>query len=325
VRQGRYNTSSTAGTVGLIACIVLAGCKKEQTVSRTATCVSTTALSKSALPAKSIHVGLSRVNQDRYGGSDQSCDTCLDDVEWYYETARANGYDAKPPFKDEGALAGDILAAIRGAADELESTGGTLLITFSGHGALAPPENPVAQAWCVYNRQLLDWELLAILVDVSPKIRVVFISDSCYAGGMLNRGAAKRWIEARDVMPEGWPGDVKALPLSVQRKIWEEDGAFYTSLIHQAEREIGEKQVKASVTLLAAAGADGIARMSGGNGKSTFTASIADTFELGKKLQCLFDDAKAETMRRVRDQIPVLDPIGNVPPEHFEKSVVPPE
>lgn len=273
------------------------------------------------LPSRSIHIGLSKVNQAVYGSWNGTCLSCIDDARWYFDTAKANGYDALPCLEDAAATGDVILATIKAEAEKLRQTGGTLLITFSGHGALIPPDMPTSRAWCAYDRQILDDELTALLVNVSSNVRVIIISDSCYSGGMLGKRRKPEWI-SNELRPDERQ-TLTAIPRDIQTRLWERDAALYLSIIATAEESIKGKSVQASVTLLAGAGANGVALQSVSGGHSTFTEAIVDTFIRGKALQKLFDDAKAETERQEPLQSPMIDTVGNVPREHFALPVFP--
>ena len=277
------------------------------------------------LPSRSIHIGLSKVKKEIYGSWNGTCLSCLDDARWYCDTATANGYVAAPPLEDEAATGDAILAAIKDSAEKLRPTGGTLLITFDGHGALIPPDAPTSRAWCAYDRQVLDDELMALLVNVGANVRVIIISDSCYSGGMLKKGPTPEWITA-DFRSRGGPAadTLTAMPRKVQAQIWERDQSFYLRLLADAAAEIEGKTVLASVILLAGAGPNGIALQSLNGGHSTFTQAIVDTFQVGKPVQSLFDDARAETVRREPSQMPIIETIGSVPRQDFGRPVFPP-
>lgn len=98
-------------------------------------------------------------------------------------------------FKHFGSFLGrarrdDVKNAIREANRQL-APGGILLLTFAGHGcqvqnrsALGQPDG-LDESWCLSDKQMIDDELEEVLADFTEDKRVVIISESCHAAGIV--------------------------------------------------------------------------------------------------------------------------------------------
>jgi hypothetical protein len=296
--------------VGLVVLVAIAGplaCKKNQKW-----------LAKTPMQARSIHIGLSRVSSNYSTNLD--CPSCIKDAEWYAKEAAGNGYSALPPLEDGHAKADIILGTIRAMANDLaKAGGGTLLITFNGHGGLIPPQTPTARTWCAWDHQIRDTQLLAALASVDASVHVIIISDSCYSGGLLTEGGSPQWISVED------PALLKnllAISKDAQAYLWNRDKEMYLRLEAEAEEVLRTQSVTASVMLIASAGANDLAYYSGQYGYSVFTGNVWHTVKPGKELQKLFDDARIATKQEKPYQNPMLVPLG--PDILRNKSVFPP-
>ena len=230
-------------------------------------------------------------------------DPSLSDAKWYATTAANHNYRPEPLLLDEDAEADEIIDKIE-VGHELSQTGGTLLITFNGHGGQMPPQAPNAQTWCAWDRQIQDKELLAILAKINPNVRVIIVSDSCYSGGMLAEGLPLAWISAEFRAP------LLAIPKEVQERLWKRDQHMYMRIFNKAQQELERHPLTGSLVLIAAAGPNDRAYHSGANGLSVFTGAVSKTLTRDHTLQQFFDAAFAETQKDQPLQTPVLRIVG---------------
>lgn len=83
----------------------------------------------------------------------------------------------------------NVLRELAKAATELNETGGTLLLTFAGHGLLVPDDETAGArnaAWCLKDRPLTSHELTRALEQFNERVRLWILSDSCYSGAMVS-------------------------------------------------------------------------------------------------------------------------------------------
>ncbi|HEU4403815.1 MAG TPA: caspase family protein [Polyangiaceae bacterium] len=108
--------------------------------------------------------------------------------------AEEQGFDATLLLGD-GATRADVLARVRADVASLDD-GDFYLLTFSGHGvrvnrAAGARWDPDGkdEAWCLFDRHLIDDDLYDALAGARPGLRIWVLSDSCYSGTMLDRRA----------------------------------------------------------------------------------------------------------------------------------------
>lgn len=148
---------------------------------------------KPAMPASkprrpvglSLHIGLNKVNPAHYGGWDGALNACEADAKDMQAIAKAAGFKATQRLTAT-AKAATIIKDIQAAAAKLQS-GDIFLLTYSGHGGQMPdtngdePDNQ-DETWVLYDRQLVDDEIYALLGTFAKGVRVFVLSDSCHSG-----------------------------------------------------------------------------------------------------------------------------------------------
>jgi len=82
-----------------------------------------------------------------------------------------------------------VLAELTAAAKAL-GPGDIFLLSFSGHGDQLPDRNRDEkdlrdEAWCLYDRNLIDDELFELWAKFKSGVRVLVFSDSCHSGTIL--------------------------------------------------------------------------------------------------------------------------------------------
>jgi metacaspase-1 len=109
--------------------------------------------------------------------------------------AERAGYGSALVLRGQAATKAAVHDALTGAAAMLGS-GDTLLVSFSGHGPQlpdAPPGDPRDprderdlrdEGWCLADEVLLDDRLAGYWQLFEPGVRIVVVSESCFAGGV---------------------------------------------------------------------------------------------------------------------------------------------
>jgi subtilisin family serine protease len=134
--------------------------------------------------ALSLHIGINFVDPTYYLGFVPPLSGCLNDMANMRKLAQQLGYN---PVSLENAQAtrSAILQHIESLGRVLEP-GGTLLITYAGHGAPIPDtdndeDDKKDESWVTYDGFLLDDEINNCLASIPAGKRVVIISDSCHS------------------------------------------------------------------------------------------------------------------------------------------------
>lgn len=151
----------------------------------------------------SIHIGLAVLSRYTYGEPPiiGSCET--DAREMSALAAKAgfttpNGaYPANEVLLNADATREKVFLRLAAAKKELRD-GDSLLITFSGHGATFEKDSEFLQACCLYDQPLFDTEIAPYL-DGFKEVEILFVADSCDAGGLSTPGTARATV--RDSTP----------------------------------------------------------------------------------------------------------------------------
>lgn len=142
---------------------------------------------------RSLHIGLNRIDPAHYG-SDGALAGCLNDARDMELLAKSQGYEPRISLLDDNATVSAVKGAINEASAALEA-GDLFLVTYAGHGGQVPDTNGDEAAdvlggggdakdetWCLFDRQLIDDELYALLGGFRQGVRIIVISDSCHSG-----------------------------------------------------------------------------------------------------------------------------------------------
>lgn len=148
----------------------------------------------------SLHVGLNAVSPDTYGGWSGPLTACEADAWDMARICEGAGCDSRvlpTEMATWGAVAMWISEAARQAA-----AGDFVCITYSGHGGQVPDTNGDEvdgwdETWCLFDRELIDDELRALLTLFAPGVRVLVLSDSCHSGTMTKLAPMTRPRRAR--------------------------------------------------------------------------------------------------------------------------------
>ena len=186
--------------------------------------------------AISIHVGLNGVDPEHYQGWDGKLVACEFDANDMEQLAGERGFESHK-LLTKAATADALTSALEDAAKKLES-GDMLLQTFSGHGGQVPDANGdepdrMDETWVLYDRQLVDDELYALLGTFKPGVRIALFSDSCHSGTVAKDAVDLVGPErvARSVNGNGSQQPrVKGMPDDVVRSVYEANKEMYDEI-----------------------------------------------------------------------------------------------
>ncbi|MET8505095.1 caspase family protein [Streptomyces sp. NPDC004787] len=170
----------------------------------------------------SLHVGLNRVDPDRYGGWDGTLLACENDARDMARLARAAGFADTVLLTPEGTAEG-VTTVLRAAAERL-AAGDILLFTYSGHGGqvpdvTGPDDEPDRrdETLVFYDRQFLDDEVHQEFRRFDDGVRIVAVFDCCHSGSSVE-------------LPGGDATRARYLPEPRQIELYERDRVFYDDL-----------------------------------------------------------------------------------------------
>ena len=224
----------------------------------------------------SLHIGINRVDPSHYGDP-----MPLDGSEWDAEDMRdiavATGYRAVILPSRKGTAAA-VVNAITSAAASLVA-GDIFLVTYSGHGGQVGDSSGDEgdrqdETWCLYDRQLLDDQLLHLWAKFAPGVRIVVVSDSCHSGTISSLMADS------DVPADGrakCPPRVRAMTSERCQIVYERNKALYDELL--ASYPAAPERVSASVLTLSACQDDELSYDDVRNGY--YTAALREVWNRG--------------------------------------------
>ncbi|WP_137992158.1 caspase family protein [Streptomyces vilmorinianum] len=223
----------------------------------------------------SLHLGLNKVDPDRYEGWDGALVACENDAHDMARLARAKG------FSDTVLLTPDctvdnVTAALRQAAGKLEP-GDILLFTYSGHGGqvpdvTGPDDEPdeLDETLVLYDRQFLDDELYQEFRGFADGVRIFALLDCCHSGSGIELPGAP--------LPET---GIRLMPVPKQQQIYERDQGFFEELqrsLKKAAPPDGEVRGPAAI-LISACQDNQVANDGPVNG--AFTGALLEVWEEG--------------------------------------------
>ena len=149
------------------------------------------------------------VGINNYPGTQNDLSGCVNDArDWATELA-TRGFSGTS-LLDSQASKGAILFHVKDALRQAQP-GDVVVFTYSGHGSWTPDldgDEPDGrdEALCPHDFEqglLTDDELYEVFTDRNPRVRLVFISDSCHSGTVARFA---------DIVPEAHAPRVKFLP-----------------------------------------------------------------------------------------------------------------
>lgn len=197
----------------------------------------------------SIHIGLNRVDPDKYSGWSGDLNACEADAHDMNAIALASGFRTREILTAE-ATSENILDALQDAASTLEA-GDTLLLTYSGHGGQIPDlqddeEDGQDETWVLYDRQVLDDELNTMYSAFVGGVRIAVFSDSCHSGTVTRlgppvaSGAGHAPVLAQPA--EALGARTKAMPAAVAQRDFLQRREMYAGLRIAGPRHADEPQ-----------------------------------------------------------------------------------
>ncbi len=167
----------------------------------------------------SLHIGLNRVNPERYAGWEGPLASCEADMLAMRDICHATGFQTSILPTEEATRDG-LISRLHGVRAALTS-GDTFLISYAGHGGQlrdirgGDEGDGKDETWCLFDGHFLDDELHALWMSFRPGVRVSIYSDSCHSASMHkmvenHRGAVRENWEPRCMPKVALAADIAA-------------------------------------------------------------------------------------------------------------------
>lgn len=141
--------------------------------------------------ARSIHLGVNRVDQSLYQGCLPDLVASEEDARQMRRLADAMGFSSRL-FLSEDATRAEVVDCLESTIDRL-ADGDVLLVTYSGHMTSIPgvgdDRDGWDEAWCLRDGILLDDEFHDLLSDIPEGVDVIVVTDSCFSAGLVDGGS----------------------------------------------------------------------------------------------------------------------------------------
>lgn len=134
----------------------------------------------------SLHLGLNAVNPARYGGWVGKLNACEQDAKDMQALCLGRGFLSSKLLLTHEATFSAFQNSMQEIAAQAEP-GDLIVITYSGHGGqyeddTSDEKDGIDETLCLYDTQVVDDVVRALIAPFKKGVRVVTIFDSCHAG-----------------------------------------------------------------------------------------------------------------------------------------------
>lgn len=221
-----------------------------------------------------LALGLNSVDRNHYQGWSGQLNACEADAKSMLNIAKSKGY-ALDQLLTKDANRATFKMRMQIYADKLQ-TSDILMLSYSGHGSQLPDLNSDEidkkdETWCLYDGQLVDDELYALLAKFKKGVRILIFSDSCHSGSVI-----------KAMYHSGWSDKVvsHAMPSDLEQLVYYENKEFYDSILTSKELRASSATINASIILISGCQDNQVSADGKYNG--LFTARMLDVWNKGR-------------------------------------------
>ena len=206
-----------------------------------------------------LTIGLNAVDPAHYQGWDGQLTACEADAKDMADIAKSKRFGVTTLLTAK-ATRGAVKKAISSAATTLKS-GDIFLMTYSGHGGQLPDLNDEEhdgqdETWCLFDGELVDDEIYAMLSSFRSGVRVLVFSDSCHSGSVIKLAYLSTAVEDTPALrtARGFSSDrpsrFRAMPPQVALRTYQANKSFYDPILTDKSLARARDAVKASALLI---------------------------------------------------------------------------
>ena len=200
-----------------------------------------------------LTIGLNSVDPKHYAGWSGELNACEADAEDMAAIAKAKKYKVKM-LLTTSATRNQVKREVAKAAAALKR-GDIFLLSYSGHGGQLPDINgdePDAQdeTWCLFDGELVDDELYALLGKFAAGVRILVFSDSCHSGTAIKLAYHRGKVEGRSTNLGSDRVRYRFMPLDVALRTYRKNKAFYDPILNDKKLKESRAALKASALLI---------------------------------------------------------------------------
>jgi hypothetical protein len=230
-----------------------------------------------------LTTGLNAVDPKHYGGWSGVLNACEADAHDMADIAKSAGFAVKT-LLTQAATRSNVIKEITNAAKSLKA-GDIFLLSYSGHGGQLPDLNGDEddgqdETWCLYDGELVDDEIYALLAKFAAGVRIVVFSDSCHSGTVLKAAFYPPTAPARAA--DGTSGEVRYrnMPTEAALRTYRDNKAFYDPILKDARLKESRDAIKASAILISGCQDNQLSQDGTFNG--LFTGTMLRVWNAGK-------------------------------------------
>ncbi len=252
-----------------------------------------------------LTIGLNSVDPVHYAGWTGDLNACEADAEDIAAIAAARKFRVTK-LLTPSATRQQVQKEITAAAKTLKS-GDMFLLSYSGHGGQLPDLNddePDGQdeTWCLYDGELVDDELYALLGKFAKGVRILVFSDSCHSGTVVKVA----YYHGTTLTHEGTNSSNgikhRNMPPDAALRTYRANREFYDPILRDKKLGKAAASVKASVMLISGCQDNQLSLDGDFNG--LFTANMLRVWRDGAFKRSYKDFHKAIVRRMPPNQTP---------------------
>lgn len=260
-----------------------------------------------------VTTGLNAVDPRHYGGWSGELNACEADAKDMAEIAKSKGFDVKTLLTKDASRK-NVIDEISKAAGSLKS-GDIFMLSYSGHGGQLPDLNSDEddaqdETWCLYDSELVDDEIYALLGKFPLGVRILVFSDSCHSGTVTKMAyyqSATRTPSSRGAFPEI---RYRFMPMEVAARTYRDNKKFYDPILKDATLKESRDAINASVILIS--GCQDNQLSADGTFNGLFTANLLQVWNEGKFKKGYRAFRRAIVNRMPPDQTPNYFRVGEI-------------
>jgi len=258
-----------------------------------------------------ITIGLNAVDPKHYQGWSGELNACEADAMDMADIAKSKKFKVKT-LLTKAATRKTIIGELTKASKALKP-GDIFLLSYSGHGGQLPDissdeSDTMDETWCLYNGELVDDELYAMLGKFRQGVRVLIFSDSCHSGTVVKMAYYQGTMQARSSSAGSLQTRYRFMPSDVALRTYRNNRNFYDSILKDPKLRETAGKVKASVLLIS--GCQDNQYSADGDFNGLFTANLLRIWNNGKFKRGYRAFHKAIVKRMPPDQTPNYFTVG---------------
>jgi hypothetical protein len=230
-----------------------------------------------------LTIGLNAVDPKHYQGWSGNLNACEADAMDMTEIAKSQKFAVKA-LLTRAATRKAIIGELSKAARALKA-GDIFMLSYSGHGGQLPDissdeSDAMDETWCLYDGELVDDELYAVLGKFKQGVRILVFSDSCHSGTVVKMAYYQGTMQVRNSSISSQQTRYRFMPPDVALRTYRNNKNFYDSILKDPKLRGTAGKVKASVLLIS--GCQDNQYSADGDFNGLFTANLLRVWNNGR-------------------------------------------